>query len=684
MKHPRHLRLLFSLVGVLCSLTGLIPMLFALSRPGTAAPTGFGGGPYSPSPTELTPAQRATIEVALAESRQALTAVAQLPPAIPQQVSLAWPLQPAPYLADYGYYGVSGFMDHDPAFPDQLRDYDCGNRTYDTTSGYNHQGTDYFLWPYPFNKMDNAEVYVVAAAPGVIVYKQDGYYDRSCSPNGGQWNAVFVAQADGSTAWYGHLKNGSVTAKPVGSTVAVGEYLGVVGSSGNSTGPHLHFELHDAANQVVDPYSGACQAGASWWAEQRPYYDSAINKLTTGHAAVNWQTCPLPDEPNISDSFQPGQEIFFTTYYRDQLGSQESQYTVYRPDGSIFTTWSHSMSANHYPASWWWWSFDLPGDAPWGTWRFVVLFAGQSYETYFNVGQETAVHLLTPTLGTQWVPGDTETITWADNLGGPVRLELWQGSNRQAIIASSTPSNGAYIWPIPATLPYATNYQVRVIDLADDTVYGQSQSFALVDPATLRPMHWLTPLPGEIWPTGQPVTISWTTAFTGAVALAWVGPTTAVTPLITTTAHIFTWTVPLTTPTGFAYHLRLTDLTYPTNQVAQPVGVWNEATTPLWLLSPNGGERWETGQVVTLRWRAAITSPLRLELRQGEVMTTLISTTLPAVGQIAWTVPLSMPLGADYRVWVVDTAVPSRFDSSDAPFLIWNPSKTYLPILQRP
>ena len=49
--------------------------------------------------------------------------------------------------------------------------------------------------------------------------------------------------ADGSVAWYGHMKAGSLTNKAVGQTVSSGEYLGIVGSSGNSTGPHLHFGI---------------------------------------------------------------------------------------------------------------------------------------------------------------------------------------------------------------------------------------------------------------------------------------------------------------------------------------------------------------------------------------------------------------------------------------------------------
>ena len=69
-------------------------------------------------------------------------------------------------------------------------------------------------------------------------------------------------------AWYGHLKRGSVTPKVVGAPVAAGEYLGTGGRFGNSTGPHLHFEL-DAARKLTHPHARGRQRPAG------PLYHSA-------------------------------------------------------------------------------------------------------------------------------------------------------------------------------------------------------------------------------------------------------------------------------------------------------------------------------------------------------------------------------------------------------------------------
>jgi len=418
------------------------------------SPTDSGGGEYRLSDLpDLTEAQRRAIQREIDENIQRL---GLQPASAALTTSLSWPLQGAAGQADYGYHGISGFVDHNPAYPDQLRDWNCGTRTYDLDSGYNHAGTDFFTWPFGWYKMDNNLVEVVAAAPGTIVGKSDGNYDRSCAMNSNPWNAVYILHADGSVAWYGHLKKNSVTSKAVGEAVAAGEYLGIVGSSGSSTGPHLHFELHTSGWSVIDPFAGPCNAITSWWAAQRPYYDSAVNKLTTGSAAPVFPACPSQEMPNTKDDFSPGNTVYFTTYYRDQRSGQQSVYTIYRPDGAVYRSWTGSSPASHYAASFWWWSYTLGPDVPWGLWKFEVVYNGQTYRHDFSVGYRVYLY---------GRPGDrTLRLDW-DVAGALPAASTWQIAYTEPLGDQPSPITNIISPTRAYTLTGLTNYTWYTVTL---------------------------------------------------------------------------------------------------------------------------------------------------------------------------------------------------------------------------
>ncbi|MFI5260212.1 MAG: peptidoglycan DD-metalloendopeptidase family protein [Candidatus Paceibacteria bacterium] len=79
-----------------------------------------------------------------------------------------------------------------------------------------------------------------AAADGtVIIARNNGGW------NGGYGNYVVITHDNGSQTLYGHMKNTIVSP---GQSVSAGQVIGYEGSTGESTGPHLHFEVRGAAN----------------------------------------------------------------------------------------------------------------------------------------------------------------------------------------------------------------------------------------------------------------------------------------------------------------------------------------------------------------------------------------------------------------------------------------------------
>lgn len=139
-----------------------------------------------------------------------------------------------------------------------------------------HHGSDYPLEG-GFDAMDAGSATIVAAAAGTVVEIEDGHYDHchgdmttgevSCDGHEKIGNHVIIEHADGLRTLYWHLETGSV-AVGVGDVVACGQPLGLVGSSGESSFPHLHFEVNDASGAVIDPYAGPYSQDLSYWTDQ--------------------------------------------------------------------------------------------------------------------------------------------------------------------------------------------------------------------------------------------------------------------------------------------------------------------------------------------------------------------------------------------------------------------------------
>ncbi len=154
------------------------------------------------------------------------------------------------------------------------RDWNCAGWTYT-----GHQGTDYALSG-GFGAMD-AGVWVISAASGTLESAVDGFYDRCTSWNQSNPNAncginagnyMILRHSDGRKSKYWHLKK-FTQQYGVGASVPCGNWIAQTGSSGASTGPHLHFEFWDPSWGTDDPYAATpgCGGTISLWTSQGAY-----------------------------------------------------------------------------------------------------------------------------------------------------------------------------------------------------------------------------------------------------------------------------------------------------------------------------------------------------------------------------------------------------------------------------
>ena len=332
--------------------------------------------------------------------------------ALATPVSFRFPLADIKH-RDFASWRMFNYVDLDPdsyddgynTNPNEIGDYNCGDRCYDY-----HSGMDILLEPYYWKEQTEQSIWVIAAAPGVIVDKHDGAFDEECDPPASvcssepdnRGNYVVILHDDGSTAtFYMHMVQNSITTKQEGDRVYAGDYLGIAGSSGCSSGPHLHFEVrtgyiddgpgYESTGTVVDPFAnGSCAVSpSSWWISEPPYNDPAVLTMESHYAdpesfteGSDWCDQTLSLYPD--NTFTDGQTIYLRTKFRDWNDGSTANFSIYKPDGTLwrqYTKTNPGGDRGYIPSDA---SYGFTSLDPDGTYRYTVTFGGKTYSHYFT------------------------------------------------------------------------------------------------------------------------------------------------------------------------------------------------------------------------------------------------------------------------------------------------------------
>ncbi len=205
----------------------------------------------------------------------------------------------------------------------QLRDYrgktGRNAKTYD-----NHAGIDFDV---PNFRAMQRNYAIVAAAPGVVERIKENQFDKNTNCNRKIWNAVLIRHNNGFTSTYGHLKKNSVPVK-VGQRVKAGQKIGVVGSSGCSYHPHLHFEVRDCANRVVDPMQ-------SNMFRTKPNYNSPLRLMDLALKAGPFKSYVALQKPplNNTKSILLAQKLGIGLYVSGSKAQDLYRVRFINPDG---------------------------------------------------------------------------------------------------------------------------------------------------------------------------------------------------------------------------------------------------------------------------------------------------------------------------------------------------------------
>ncbi len=243
---------------------------------------------------------------------------------------------------------------------DTVKDNHCSSKSYD-----GHQGSDFVLKS--FRQMDEG-VNVLAADSGVVIFTHDGEFDREKDSviSKGLGNYIGITHDGNLQTYYGHLKKNSLLVDE-DDTVYAGQVIAQVASSGNSTDPHLHFELWYDSTFYIDPFQGPCGNFSSYWIDEMPYDSSYfVMNSSTWNGLPNLDT--LREAPLLVDTFDTLDT--YITYWSllhglragDSIGVE-----WLTPDNTLWMENGYELSID-----WWYyyyWSYlDVHASMPYGEW----------------------------------------------------------------------------------------------------------------------------------------------------------------------------------------------------------------------------------------------------------------------------------------------------------------------------
>lgn len=210
---------------------------------------------------------------------------------------------------------------------------------------------------------------VYAVADGSVTFVRDRMYDRctgNCSV--GDYNGIEITHTNGFKTGYYHLARNSALVNE-GDTVVAGQLIGLLGSAGQSSGPHLHFTVFSNGSAVETYLSPSF-----YWTNPLPYAGEGVRVLDSGFTHQTPTNVQLQDRPSDND-------VYYQSDGANQLARMWLQvhsvaatdtinYQLFRPN--------NTQSANfNYPnglANWGlhYVEFGLPAIPDLGVWRAEV------------------------------------------------------------------------------------------------------------------------------------------------------------------------------------------------------------------------------------------------------------------------------------------------------------------------
>ena len=186
--------------------------------------------------------------------------------------------------------------------------------------------------------------------------------------------------------------------------------------------------------------------------------------------------------------------------------------------------------------------------------------------TNFTILQ--TIHVTVPTTpGISWNLGSLNTITWTDNVPGPVKVDLYIDNTLHEVLSASVPDGtNSFAWTIPNNHAMGNHFRVKVSSIAQPTTVVDFSDFRFrIDAATnTYDITVLQPSDAGIhWTSGEDYLISWTDNINSPVKIDLINYTLNDSTIIATgiVGSTYSWHIPDGTPNGTQYRILVTSTT---------------------------------------------------------------------------------------------------------------------------
>lgn len=251
-----------------------------------------------------------------------------------------------------------------------IRDWHCTDFTYN-----GHRGVDSDILSFPHQEIG---VPVFAALDGTVTAAHDGEFDQNTEWRDAPANYVVIDHGGSHYTYYWHLKKGSVLVR-AGDQVAAGQQIGLTGSSGFSTGPHLHFEAEFAGTHY-EPFAGPCRYGPSGWETQIPFDDSLhVRELVLTRQDLGDWAGPLFAVERTGTFLSGTGRLTILMRLSNLPAGSSHRIRILRPDGGAAHDTGElgfgSAPNPFYRSSYWWYTWLFEFDAT-GEWKIEYRING--------------------------------------------------------------------------------------------------------------------------------------------------------------------------------------------------------------------------------------------------------------------------------------------------------------------